>query len=528
MPGRESSIMALWLKDFSITEEDVEYLYEFILDNERPLTSDELALALIEKRYREEEQRLKSLLAEGRIYKPARAYEVGQKLFFPAFNFAPGTVVGVRPGYNPEYGSFQVIQVRFDGEDEVREFASQLPVPHKLDKESPEEWLKKAGTSPTQILERFGEVIKQKLSERLAQEEEFVSFGDQWLLKGMMPEIHLGHLNIAEAAIDIAGRPLPTEEILPSLELPSAHPKSIQLFSLNKALKEDGRFSLVGPKGYALWYLRRLEPPEVTRVPERLVYSPIPYAKEVLDEELIAVIRGIDDEATEEEFLDSAPVPGDSVTIALPYHHRRSGTLPIVPKTAFLFPEGEADYTMITFVDAVKGERFYGWAVHSARYVTGLAKWYDEIGAPVGAYLTLERGKAPLEVIIKYTPRRIKKEWVKAAKAQNDRLVFEMQLRPVGCDYDDLMMVAEEKSEKIDALWKKTEESGKTLYELLLQIFPELAKLSPQGTVHSRTIYTAINLVKRCPPAPILAELKARECFTYVGNGYWVFDESKV
>jgi len=518
----------LWLEEFVIEDADVEYLYELILEREKPLTSEELAFALIEKRSKEEEKRLKTLLTEGNVYRPSGTYEVGQRLFFPAFDFAQATVVGVRPGHNPEYGSFQVIQVRFDGDNDVREFASQLKVPHKLDQEKPEDWLARMGTSPQQIFERYGDIIKERLVERLSQEEEFVCFDDLWLLRGMMPEIHVGHLNIAEAVIEVQGRPLPAEEILPALELPSTHPKSVQVFSLNVALKGDERFSQVGPKGQILWYLRRLEPAEVTQIPERLIYSPIPYDREVLNQEMLQIIGDIDDEATEEELIAAPTPPVESITIALPYHHFRSGTLPLTPKTRAIFPEGSSNYTMITFLDTVSGEKFYGWVVYEGKYITGLAEWYEKIGATVGAYISLSPGKSPLEVLISYTPHRIKKEWVRAAKVQNERLVFEMQMQTVGCDYDDLMMIAEGNREKIDALRKKVEGSDKSLYELLLQVFPELAKLSPQGTVHSRTLYTAVNLVKRCPPAPILAELKARECFTYVGNGYWVFDESKV
>ena len=528
--AQEKGIPAVdsWLERFSIQDEDIEYLYEFLLEREKPLTTGELAYALIEKRSQDEKKKLEALLKEGNVYRPSEAYEVGRELVFPAFDFARGEVVGVRPGYNPEYGEFEVIKVRLDTGEE-REFASRLPMPHKLDLEDPSDWLDRSGVNPGQLAERYGEAVEAALVERLAQEDEFVRFGDFWLLKGMLPDINLGHLNLAEAVIDVAGKPLPPEEILPALDLPDTHPKEVKVFALNVALSGDERFSQVGPVGQTLWFLRRLEPEEVAQTPERLLYEPIPWAPEALSPELLEVIRGIDDEANEESlFAPDSLLPDEPVTIALPYHHYRCGTLPLTPRLRGIFPQGSSDHTVVEFLDEVKGERFFGWVVHSGKYVAGLREWFEKIGASVGAYITLSKGRKPGEVRLRYTPHRIRKEWVRAARVQNERLYFEMRMHSIGCDYDDLMMIAEIDRDKIDALWQKLRANPKPLYDLLVQIVPDLAKLSPQGTVHSRTVYTAVNLIFRCPPGPILAELERRDCFTYVGNGYWVFDESKL
>ncbi len=39
----------------------------------------------------------------------------------------------------------------------------------------------------------------------------------------------------------------------------------------------------------------------------------------------------------------------------------------------------------------------------------------------------------------------------------------------------------------------------------MVQIMPELIKLSPQGTVHAKAIYSGVNIVRRTPPGPIFA-----------------------
>ena len=53
-------------------------------------------------------------------------------------------------------------------------------------------------------------------------------------------------------------------------------------------------------------------------------------------------------------------------------------------------------------------------------------------------------------------------------------------------------------------------------------LLPELAKLSPQGNVHARTLYAAINLIKRTPPGPLFAALITQSKFRAMGDGYWL------
>jgi hypothetical protein len=56
---------------------------------------------------------------------------------------------------------------------------------------------------------------------------------------------------------------------------------------------------------------------------------------------------------------------------------------------------------------------------------------------------------------------------------------------------------------------------------LLRQIVPGLLRFSPQGAVHFKTIYSVLNMVRRCPPAPIFAALSNNPDFENAGNGYW-------
>ncbi len=48
---------------------------------------------------------------------------------------------------------------------------------------------------------------------------------------------------------------------------------------------------------------------------------------------------------------------------------------------------------------------------------------------------------------------------------------------------------------------------------------PELTKLNPNGTVHAKSVYSAVNIVRRCPPGPIFHALISNPNFRDAGNG---------
>ncbi|MEA3459111.1 MAG: hypothetical protein U9R11_00290 [Chloroflexota bacterium] len=518
MVGMETQKPVYWEK-FSVEEHDIEHLYGLLLDEASPLSTDELILALVKGRCEREERLIEERLGKGCLFQPKGSYEVGEQLIFPVLDYALGTVVSIRPGHNPAYEPFKVIRVRFEGKRKEREFASELEASHALNRKGGGAGL----VSPKELCVCYGEVIQAKLVERLRGSRDFINFGGQWFLEGLLADVHVGHLNIAEAAIETAGVPLSSERLLEELDIPTEMKEAALIFSLNYTLAHDERFDEVGAEGRALWFLHRLEPPEAIEQPPFLRYQPEPYDRSVLDEEMLQLEQEIDDEATE---LVATEEPTFSVTMVLTYPHRRAGTIPLTAKTRGLFPRRGAQRTYIVLIDGHTGKRMPGWMVREHNYVCGLGEWYEEHNIPVGAYIDLERTEDPLEVRVGYTPRPRRREWVRVARASEGRLAFEMQMRTVACDYDELMIVSQEDPAELDALWRKVEEEGSPLYQLMCEVFPELAKLNPQGTVHIKTLYSAINVERRCPPGPILAELASRPCFIPIGDGYWVYDEN--
>jgi hypothetical protein len=518
---RKTQSENFWEEDFAVDENDLNHLYNLFLEDEPPRTIQELTLALIQGRCYREEAAIQRELARGTVYQPQGSYSLDEQIVFPALDFAVGTVVGERDGHNPEYGDFKVIRVRLEGQDDEREFAAQLQQPHRLNlTPGAEDHL----LSAEELYQRHGAAVQQKLLEHLSAGEDFAHFGDQWLPKVALVEVHVGHRNIAEAVLDVNEHPMSPDALLQELDLPTDANPDVLLFSLNYALSSDTRFDDVGYNGRVLWYLQRMEPLEVVYLPRRLLYHPQPYDRGGLIEDLLQLEREIDDEYT--ALIAPPALIGDTVIVTLNYPHRRVGTLPLIVHTRPFFPSGSIQHTRITFLDHSTGKELLGWVVHEHNYVYGLEEWYKAHEIPVGGRVKLERTGDPLVVGVDYQPRRMRREWVRVANVEDGRLVFEMRKMPISCEYDELMIVGEADPTRVDELWVQIEEEGKPIFDVMCDVFPEIAKLSPQGTVHAKTLYSAVNIVRRCPPGPIFAELARHSCFQSVGGGYWTYDES--
>jgi len=513
-----------WSHSLQITDEDIEFLFSVMLEDELPLDVRRMVRLVIEHRVRQEEDDWRKHLKEGTLFQPRAQYTVGQKLVFPALRFALGTVVGVRPGSNPEYGDFTVIQVEFPGGLQ-REFASELKAPHALDLDN--------GDSPLdQLLEpvdidalekTYGDALAQELEERLSVIDDVAYAGGLWFLKSLLPAIDRGHTNLTEALLDMhKGGPLAPEDILPILDLPAEVNPRLQAFALNWALYNDNRFDEVGSAGLVRWYLRRLEPEEVQRTPERLVYERIPYNRDLLTAEDLALEAEIGDEHSE---LPEVKGPVDRVTIVLNYPHRRSGTLPLTAGLSAMLPTAyEAERILITLLDGITGDKYTGWVVRAGRYVCGLERIYRKHKLPVGAVIYVQATELPGHFQISFDGYRPRTEWITMIEPRGGRLSFANQRRLIGAAYDQLMVLGADDLEGIDAIWRTVRDQKRSLIEIIRDILPELARLNPQSAVHAKTLYSAVNVVRRCPPGPILAALEAQPEFTHVGGHYWRYE----
>jgi hypothetical protein len=519
---RKTQTAEYW-QAFTLFEDDVDFLRNLLLEAEEPLTTSRLALALIGERVRREESELRAELSKGALYQPKNHYSVGDSVIFPGLDFRLGSVVALRPGTNPEYGNFDVITVDFGPDRRPRTFAAALAAPHKLNVDASELLTSGEVASPEKLLQTVASNVPEALSAQLAARPAFAVFEDRWLLRDLLADVHIGHLNIAEALIEMRGQAVETRVLTKELELPGEIKPEILAFSLQSALAADGRFDQVGPGDSRRWYLRRLEPAEALEVPVPLRYTSVPYDHNALSVEQMQLEWELDDEWTETSPVNQstrANVP--STTILLTYPHLASGTLPVSNHSRPFFPTGHGERTMVTLIDGRWGQRFSAWVIHRGRYVAGLRPWFDEHKLPAGAYIVLERRDESGEIVVDFRPKRMRREWTRMAQVlDGQRLDFQMRKQAISCEYDEHVIIGVEQSEEIFALRTKPDYADVPLPALVYQVFVDLAGLSQQGTVHAKTLYSAINVVRRLPPGPIFAIMASDERIQSVGDGFY-------
>lgn len=510
---RDPYTTSTYWEDLQINRQDVEYLHTYLFENEIPLTTRELVTIFVNERVRSErlaEQTQR--LAGGKTYLPKESYQVGENLVFPALNWKHGKVTAARAGQNPEIGGFDVLTVQLEDGTE-RLFASSLPQ-HILNDQPAT--VEDTGFDSQTILKEHGNAIEKKLEAAFQADDDLVRIAGRWFPRALLVDVNVGHLNLAEAVLDMsAGEPLPTAALLKDVALPDGVNPRLAEFSLNFALQEDDRFDEVGPAGQVLWCLRRLEPEGVREAPLYLRYSSMDYDRDGLNPQMIALEKQLDDELSYVEGGGSADVK--EVTVSLIFPHLRAGTLPLSARVKPLFPTAyESPRVRFTLVDGKTKQKMPGWVVREHRYVYGLRDWYKANDLIPGSLIHIRRGENMGEVIIETQAYRAK-DWVRTAIIGADGgIVFAMLKQSISAAFNDRMVFAIPSPEAVDQLW--TQNHKRSFEQLVVSMIRELSKLTPQGHVHAQELYSAINIVRRVPPAPLFAMLASKPEITHVGD----------
>lgn len=512
-----------WGAQFTLTEADIEQIYNLFLEKEKPLTVEQITRYVMANRVTEEKNEIERRLSGRTLYQPTKSYQMGEELVFPALKFANGKVTALRDGNNPQDGVFKVISVEIN--QKVREFAAELTNDHILNQMSIDSWNPAAEADIDGLVSQYGAEVAAKITAHLKKQSEFVRLAGLWFAKSLLPQISVGHLHLAHAVLEMyEGGPLPTEEIIPHLDLDKSPSPDVNIFALNQALLEDERFDEVAPQGQVAWFLRKMEPAEVKEIPERLRYRSIPYDRALLSPQLLLLERELDDEWSN---LESYPSQRP-VMFTLTYPHRAVGSLPLSSRVRAILPLGETPRQRFRFVDQGSGKDVVGWVVKEGRYMAGFRDWFQENNIPVGGYITLKMAEEPGTVLLDFDRRRPQREYVRLASVdENNKIKFEHNKRNISCGFDDLLIVGTDFGAAIDALFRRVESRQQSIADLLAELFPELSGLNPQNTVHAKTLYSAINMLRRVPPGPLFSELVRHPAFVAVGDHYWQFNPQR-
>jgi hypothetical protein len=515
----EPTLQETYWEHLEINEEDLEFLYNQLLEIETPQTSSELVEVLIKERIRQELISQKNHKSKGgTTYLPKDTHKKGDRLIFPLLELAEGEVIAIRAGQNPDYPTFDVLDVEF-GSGVVRQFAAGIEE-HKLN-DTVQNIDDDPSLDPKIIIAQYQNIIAVRLSEKFKTIPDLVQIAGAWFPRSLLVDVNIGYLNLAEAVLEVAsGGPLSTKSILEQIELPTDVNLKLTEFSMNLALQEDDRFDEVGPAGETLWFLKRLEPEGVQNSPQFLRHQPTILDPLKTEENIRTLNHLVFDELEAEGDL---PTKANEITVSLIFPHWRSGTIPLSKSIARLFPTAyEAPRVQFTFIDEDTQKEYSGWVVRPHRYVYGLRDWYEEKGMIPGSLFIIKQGKFPGQVVIQALKKRSTKEWIRTVLVGTDGgIVFTMLKQQISTEIDERMAIAVPDIQSLDAIWEQPSRQKGTPEKSILAIMRELIKLSPQGHVHAQELYAAVNIVRRCPPSVILNVLDKQPNVVHMGDLYF-------
>ena len=219
----------------TIDSNDLDLIYNRLLEEETPMTPLQLADTLIENRIKQyKKSGAEEPKKDDRYYRPSKTYAVGDEIEFPLQNGIRGIVESVRDGINPALGNFTVITVAFE-DGSKKDYASGLEA-HKLNKydyDNPDQNL----LDPKYVSRKYGRRIAKNIASVLSENDDLVRIGNFWFPQALLTDVNPGYLNLAEAVLEMAeGQPMHTEEILEQLEYPMDSNPELTVFSFNYAM----------------------------------------------------------------------------------------------------------------------------------------------------------------------------------------------------------------------------------------------------------------------------------------------------
>ena len=501
--------------NYQISEQDLNFIYTHLLETEVPSSHIDLIKKLTSSQIENQNILIETeRKSDALVYFPKDQFSVNQKIIFPHRSWEKGKVVNVREGVNPEIADLQVIDVEF-ASGVISSFAANLS-DHKLNSPLPE--IKEQWLNIDFVQSTYGEELSRKLKDKLDATEDLVCIAGNYFPRALLIDIGIGHLNLCEAILEMEnGGPLTTLDLLSQIDLPSGVNEKLVEFSLDLALQEDARFDEVGPAGKTLWFLNRLEPVEVREVPMTLRYS----GDIVTLPDELKQYQSFGTELCDELESEDNSAPVEMVTLSLSYPHWRAGTLPLTPKLKNLFPTAyETPRIKFDFFDSKNNSTFSGWVVRPSRYIFGLREWYLREGIIPGSLLQISRSKIPGQVSIKVEKSKNSKEWIRTVLVGTDGgIVFALLKQVVSCSYDERMALVTPDVKSLDEIWEK--KSRQPVEKTIQQIFLELVKLNPQGQIHAQELYSAVNVVRRCPPSLLLNVIFTQPWLKHLGDLYF-------
>ena len=82
-----------------------------------------------------------------------------------------------------------------------------------------------------EAIDQFGSALEDKLAAAIRAGDELVGIADHWFPRALLVDVNIGHLNLAEAILDMAeGEPLETPVIMEDIDFPQGDNPSLTEF----------------------------------------------------------------------------------------------------------------------------------------------------------------------------------------------------------------------------------------------------------------------------------------------------------
>lgn len=505
----------------NIDENDLDLIYNRLLEEEIPMTPLQLAETVIDHRIKlSKKSNSEKSVENDNYYRPNKNYKIGDEIEFPLAQGERGIVESVRAGVNPGLGKFSVISVTM-ADGSKKEFASELEN-HKLnsyDYDNPDPQL----LDPEYVYKKFGRQIGKKIAVLLSGNEGLVRIGSFWFPQALLTEVNPGYLNLAEAVLEMEeGRPLTTEEILAQIDYPMDSNSELTIFSFNYAMQNDPRFAEVGPSWAILWTLKEMQPEDVRKVPMTLKFNANIPENLSEYENSVFPLSNMQDELEEEQLVE--PLESvDSFRVCISYPHWKAGTLPLIGSLQSIFPTAnETDNVIFTFRDKKNGEKFPGWVIISKNYVSGLKQWYRSNGIIPGSIFTVSKTEDPGVIELELVPPRASKDWIRSFLLDSkNHFSFVTNQHKITTEFDERLAIYVENIPQLDTFWEANNRKESNIIRQIELVFRELAKDNPQGIIHFHEIYAGINMLRRIPPRMLYAILLSEESIKQIDQMYF-------
>jgi hypothetical protein len=131
-------------------------------------------------------------------------------------------------------------------------------------------------------------------------------------------------------------------------------------------------------------------------------------------------------------------------------------------------------------------------------------------------------------VIITPKTRRPTRDWVRTVLVGSDGgIVFAMLKQNLTSEFNERMVIAVPDPAGVDEACEQIAKKHLPFQQLVADIMQELVKLNVQEHVHAQELYSALNILRRCPPGPLLEFLTTSSDYKHVGDLHYRLAESE-